>query len=65
MAKTTNKTKKRIISAFSFIVVMFLILACRLCYLTVVKGDEYKKLAIEQQTRDRLITPKRGTIYDS
>ena len=64
MAKTTNKTKKRIISAFSFIVVMFLILACRLCYLTVVKGDEYKKLAIEQQTRDRLITPKRGTIYD-
>jgi len=64
VAKTTNKTKKRIISAFSFIVVMFLILACRLCYLTVVKGDEYKKLAIEQQTRDRLITPKRGTIYD-
>ena len=64
MAKTTNKTKKRIITTFSFIVVMFVILAGRICYLTVVKGDEYKKMAIEQQTRDRLITPKRGTIYD-
>ena len=30
----------------------------------VVKGNEYTKQAIEQQTRDRLITPKRGTIYD-
>lgn len=64
MAKTTNKTKKRIIFIFMFIVVMLFVLVGRLTYLTVVKGDEYKKMAIEQQTRDRLITPKRGTIYD-
>jgi len=30
----------------------------------IVKGEDYTKQAIEQQTRDRLITPKRGTIYD-
>lgn len=64
MAKTTNKTKKRIICIFMFIVVMLFVLVGRLAYLTIVKGDEYKKMAIEQQTRDRLITPKRGTIYD-
>ncbi len=64
MAKTTNKIKKRMIIAFTVAIVLFIGLMGRLSYIMLVKGDEYKKMAIEQQTRDRLITPKRGTIYD-
>lgn len=64
MAKTVNKTKKRIIISFTVLLAMFFALFLRLSFLMLVKGDDYKKQAIEQQTRDRLITPKRGTIYD-
>ncbi|MBE7028677.1 MAG: PASTA domain-containing protein [Ruminococcaceae bacterium] len=61
---SVNKIKKRIIIMFSCAIFLFVVLVVRIGYLTIVKGDEYKKQAIEQQTRDRLITPKRGTIYD-
>lgn len=64
MAASTNKTKKKMIITFSVMLVAFVAVIFQLAILTVVKGDEYKKQAIEQQTRDRLITPKRGTIYD-
>ena len=33
-------------------------------YLQVVKGENLQKQAIEQQTRDRIINSKRGTVYD-
>lgn len=64
MADSGTKSKKRIISVFAGVIAIFLLLVVRLSYVMIVKGDEYKKMALEQQTRDRLITPKRGTIYD-
>lgn len=64
VAKSANQTKKRIISAFAVVVFLFIGLIGRLSYIMIVKGEDYTKQAIEQQTRDRLITPKRGTIYD-
>lgn len=48
--------------------ILFLILVCltiRLAYIQFMKGDELSTLAYEQQTLDRKINPKRGTIYDA
>ncbi len=64
MKTVGNKPVKRIVTAFVVLICIFLALTLRVGYLMLVKGGEYKKMAIEQQTRDRLITPKRGTIYD-
>ncbi|HIW24898.1 MAG TPA: peptidoglycan glycosyltransferase [Firmicutes bacterium] len=36
----------------------------RVGYIMLFKAEEYQKMAYEQQTRDRLITPKRGSILD-
>ena len=64
MSGTGNKTKKAIALIFGFIGLIFVLYIFRLSYIMVVKGETYKKEALEQQTRDRLITPKRGTIFD-
>ena len=34
-------------------------------YIQLIQGSELSELAYEQQTLDRAINPKRGTIYDS
>ncbi|MCL2572456.1 MAG: penicillin-binding transpeptidase domain-containing protein [Defluviitaleaceae bacterium] len=36
----------------------------RIFYIQAFRGEELQALAFEQQTRDRLITPNRGSIYD-
>ena len=41
-----------------------LVLTLRLIWIQFIKGNEYKMLAAEQQTRDSTVTAKRGTIYD-
>lgn len=41
-----------------------LILAGRLVYIQVAHGEEWSKLAYDQQTRDRLIAEQRGSIFD-
>ncbi|MBR6014533.1 MAG: stage V sporulation protein D, partial [Firmicutes bacterium] len=44
---------------------LFICLLClRLGYIQIVKGEEYSKMAIAQQTRDELIVAKRGDIVD-
>ncbi len=43
---------------------LFAALIIKTGYLQIVKGDELQKQAIEQQTRDRIINSKRGTIFD-
>lgn len=51
--------------AFSFIFLgLIVILFCRLFFWQVIKGDELKSGALAQQTMEKEITPKRGTIYD-
>lgn len=42
-----------------------LLLIARLFYLQFVDGDHLKELAYSQQIHSTVITPKRGTIYDS
>jgi len=56
--------KKRIKAMMAFFLVGVLVLVLRLVWIQFVRGGEYKRLAAEQQTRDSVITAKRGTIYD-
>ena len=65
-----NKTRKksntsiRILLSVGVLVVCFLILAGRTAYLQFVRGGELRQLALDQQTKENEITPRRGTIYD-
>ena len=61
--KLSSKKKMR-----NTLFITFLILIClvgRLGYIQLVQGKELSELAYEQQTLDRSINPKRGTIYDA
>lgn len=42
-----------------------LILIGRISYLQFVKGEEYSQVAYSQQMKNKIISPKRGTIYDA
>lgn len=56
---------KRVRIVAVVIVIILLVLILRLFYLQFIKGSELKELAYKQQTINRIISPKRGTIYDS
>ena len=57
--------KKRIWKISTLFVLAFLVLTVRIFYLQFFKGGELAKIGQEQQTSDRNINPKRGTIYDA
>lgn len=64
-----NKRKKlginsRILVSAAIIGVCFLILIGRTAYIQFVRGGELRELALEQQTKENEITPRRGTIFD-
>lgn len=60
----TVTVKKRIKLMMSLFLAGVLVLIIRLAWIQFVRGGEYSKLAAEQQTRDSVITAKRGSIYD-
>lgn len=64
MDKLNISNKKKIIFYIAFFQMAFFILICRVFFIQSIKADEYQKMAYEQQTRDRLISPKRGEIVD-
>lgn len=64
MAKINGTNKKRIVLTFGIITIIILALSLRLAWIQVVKGEEYKGIAVQQQTSDIPVEPKRGTIYD-
>ena len=61
--KLSSKKKMRNILFVSFLIIICLIV--RIGYIQLIQGKELAKLAYEQQTLDRKINPKRGTIYDA
>ncbi len=63
--KPQIKSKKRILVAFGLLFVLLALLCLRVGWIQIVKGDEYSKMAVEQQTRDVPIEAKRGVIYDT
>lgn len=64
MAEKPVMAKKRIKFMSVIFLVLVLVLAFRLFWIQFIKGSEYKRMASQQQTRDSVITAKRGTIYD-
>lgn len=64
MAVSSIKNKKRMIAVFAISSLLCAGLAFRVGWISVVAGEHYSKLAIEQQTMDTPIPAKRGVIFD-
>ena len=47
------------------LILIFAIFVSRIGWIQFAMGDELKEMAFEQQSLDRAINPRRGTIYDS
>ena len=65
MLKTNITTKRRLRKRLLISFLIIIVLIIRLGYIQLIDGKKLAKLAYEQQTLDRTINPKRGTIYDS
>ena len=62
-----NNAMKRKIGLVAVIlsVVCSSVLVLRLFYLQIIQGDQFKQMALNQQLRDTVIAPHRGSIYDT
>ena len=64
--RTTNIERKRRLKNMLFIIFLVCImLTCRIGFIQFVQGSELQAMAYSQQTLNRSINPKRGTIFDS
>lgn len=64
MGKKKVNIHKRMIAFYFIFLALIGILSVRTAYLTLIRGPQLRVKAEEQQTRDSLVSPKRGTIYD-
>lgn len=64
MQKPTIMEKKRLIIYLCCCLAGFFVLLGRLFFIEIYRAPLWQEMAYEQQTRDRLITPKRGNIVD-
>lgn len=64
MGKPTISAKKRLLVFLFCAMFGYLLLIGRVAFIEFFQSEELQELAYEQQTRDRLITPKRGSILD-
>ena len=65
-----SKKEKRNMNTKLFILglsatLLFVGLGFRISYIQFVKGEEYSEIAYKQQMKNKIISPKRGTIYDA
>ncbi len=65
MIQTKLSTRKRMRNLLFIGFFIFTALLCKIGYIQFFQGKELSELAYEQQTLDRVINPKRGTIYDA
>lgn len=54
----------RLVCAGCIATLCLCIVVGRLSYLQFIKGKEYSQMAYSQQMKNKIISPKRGTIYD-
>ena len=64
MERPTIGIKKKLLFFLFMAEFGFVVLVSRVIYIQIFKSQELQGMAYEQQTRDRLITPKRGSILD-
>ena len=62
--KTPLNIRRRAFYTMIVIQVMLVLLTGRVLFIQAARGAELQEKAFEQQTRDRLIRPNRGSIYD-
>ena len=63
--KTGLKTRKVIRNFLIFFLIIIFLLIFRIGWIQFINGEELQAMAYNQQTLDRKINPKRGTIYDA
>ena len=59
-----RKVRKRILGAACLFLAMLVLITGNTAKVQLIDGVKYKQWAIAQQTRDKIINSKRGTIYD-
>lgn len=64
LAATGLNIKKREFFILLLLTIIVALLIFRVAWVQLVQGAQLQKMAIEQQTRDRIVSSKRGTIYD-
>ncbi|MBQ4526885.1 MAG: PASTA domain-containing protein [Clostridia bacterium] len=64
MKKRNRSSNSRLALSFTIIVSILGLLLVRVGWIQVTKGEQYSKEAALQQTKDLVISSKRGTIYD-
>ena len=65
MKRTSLSAKRGVVLLCIFAFLLLIALVGRLGYLTIIKGEEYRRIAEEQQYSDSTIASSRGTVYDS
>lgn len=65
MISSNIKVKKRIKNLLIILCVVLLALVIRIGVIQFIDGEKLKTMALEQQSLDRKINAKRGTIYDA
>ncbi len=63
-AQTTLKSKKRLLFLMTVVVVLFIALAVKMAIIVFVQGEFLQEKALIQQTRDLVVSAKRGSILD-
>ncbi|MBR6253494.1 MAG: PASTA domain-containing protein [Clostridia bacterium] len=64
MQEVSDSSKRRIILILVVFMLLFVVLLARMVYWQVIKADELSQKAYSQQTKNSIISPKRGSIYD-
>ena len=62
MERPTVGEKRRLLIYLLCCMLAFLVLIGRLAYIGLFRSSQWQEMAYEQQTRDRLITARRGDI---
>ncbi|MCL2456451.1 MAG: peptidoglycan glycosyltransferase, partial [Defluviitaleaceae bacterium] len=62
--KTSLLIRKKAFYLMIFFQIIFALYIARIFYIQFFRGEELQAMAFEQQTRDRLIRPNRGSIFD-
>jgi len=65
MKSTNISSKKNLRNMLLISFIIFISLIIRIGYIQIIQGSELQSMAYMQQTLNRKINPKRGTIYDT
>ncbi len=60
-----SRSKKNLLWVVAIIFALMLLLAFRVGWVQVVKGEDYSARAVQQQTKDKVLKAERGVIYDT